>query len=668
MGSKTNPVQTMKIQTHLIGLLALGVLCHATSGVAKPYGYAYNSSGQLFTFDLTNPGSVIPVGPATAGANVRAIDTRPGTATLYSVDVLAGTSQVQVFTIDPGTGARTAVAPAIPAAGTAGDANPYTISTSSAAYGLDFNPTTLQGDGSSRFRLVTAEGVNLRFNSATGTVTNVDGNLAYTGGVPAGFSVAAGAYTNSDTERMGGMVTPTTLYYIDTLNDTLVLSANANSGAFVSVGALGVDLSAVASFDIFTSGGNQFGYVVASADGGSSYSLYTVNLATGALTASGAFPTGFEPTRGFAIVDRPEPSLPARATGFAYNAAGQLFSFPLNDPTSVKPIGAAGQVEVKGIDFLPGSNTLYAIKVGDTNSQVRMIDLADGMTSSVGPGFANTSSMPGNYSISPTAQFGFDFNPTTLQVDGSIRIRLVDSAGTNLRLHSATGGVAAVDTGLTVNAMAALGISAAAYTNTDTARAGATAPGTRLYYLDANNDVLLSSPAANSGVSTVVGPLGSNVAGNTSFDILSFDGQNLGFAVVVSGPTFTLHRIDLQTGALGAAIGAFPAGFTPVGGFATTVLPFVDEVAPLVIIQGPMRVRVDGKVRRFVIRGRASDNTGVAGVFVKPAGGTFRPADGTNQWGRSVRLKPGRNPFIAVARDGSGNQSPTDRIVILRGR
>ncbi|MBL9160841.1 MAG: DUF4394 domain-containing protein [Verrucomicrobiales bacterium] len=658
----------MKIQTHLFGLLALGVLCHAAPGVAKPYGYAYNSSGQLFTFDLTNPGSVIPVGPATAGANVRAIDTRPGTSTLYAVDVLTGTSQVQVFMIDPGTGDRTAVGPAIPASGTAGDANPYIISTASAAYGLDFNPTTLQGDGSSRFRFVTAEGVNLRFNSATGAVTNVDGNLAYTGGVPATLSVAAGAYTNSDTERMGGMVTPTTLYYIDTLNDALVLSANANSGAFVSVGALGVDLNAVASFDIFTSGGNPFGYVVASADGGSTYSLYTINLATGALTATGAFPTGFEPTRGFAIVDRPEPSLPVRATGFAYNATGQLFSFPLSDPSLVTPIGPAGQSDVKGIDFLPGTNTLYAIAVGQGNSQLRTVNLNDGTATPIGSGFANAAATPGNYSIASSNLFGFDFNPTTLQGDGSIRIRLVDSAGTNLRLHSATGGVAAVDTGLTVNAMASPGISAAAYTNTDTARAGATAPGTRLYYLDANNDVLLTSPAANSGVSTVVGPLGSNVTGNTAFDILSFNGENVGFVVVGSGGGFTLRRIDLQTGALGSVIGTFPAGFEPVGGFATTILPFVDTLAPRVITQGPSRIRVGAGVRSFRLQGRASDDTAVTGVFVKPAGGTFLPAKGTNRWSESVDLDFGRNVFVVVARDAAGNRSTPDRIVIIRGR
>lgn len=658
----------MKIQTHLFGLLALGVLCHVSPGEAKPYGYAYNSSGQLFTFDLTNPGSVIPIGPATSGANTRAVDTRPGTATLYSIDVLAGTSQVQVFTIDPATGGRTAVGAAIPAAGTAGDANPYTISTASAAYGLDFNPTTLQGDGSSRFRFVTAEGVNLRFNSATGAVTNVDGNLAYTGGVPATVSVAAGAYTNSNTERMGGMVTPTTLYYIDTLNDALVLSANANSGAFVSVGALGVDLSAVASFDIFTSGGNQFGYVVASADGGSTYTLYTINLASGALTASGVFPTGFEPTRGFAIVDRPEPSLPARATGFAYNSAGQLFSFPLSDPTKVTPIGAAGQVEVKGIDFLPGSNTLYSISVGQGNSQLRTVNLADGMTTPVGSGFPNAAASPGNYSIASSNLFGFDFNPTTLQMDGSIRIRLIDSAGTNLRLHSATGGVAAVDTALTVGGMAAPGLSAAAYTNTDTARTGATAPGTRLYYLDATNDNLLTSPAANSGVSTVVGPLGSNVTGNTAFDILSFGGENVGFAVVGSGAGFTLHRIDLQTGALGSVIGTFPAGFEPVGGFATTILPFVDTTAPEVITQGPSRIRVGAGVRTFRLRGKASDDSGLAGIFVKSAGGTFIPARGTTRWSQSVELNFGRNVFVVVARDAAGNRSASDRIVIFRGR
>ena len=664
---KTQIKTIMKLTPLLLGLLLSGTLLQTTPLIAKPFGLAYNADGQLFSFDLTNPANVLPVGTP-VGPNVKGIDTRPGTSTLYSLEVDMDGATVQVFTVDPTTGARTPVGAAIPASGTAGDMNPYAIDLNSSGYGLDFNPTTLQGDGSSRFRLVTAEGQNFRFNSATGAVTNVDGMLGYSDMTSPNFLIGAAAYTNSDTERMGGGAIPTLLYYLDSANDNLVQSPAANSGQFTLVGSLGANITAVSGFDIYSENGNQYAYVVATTDAWATFQLFTVDLTTGALSPSfGTFPAGFEPMGGFAIVDLAEPELPAGATGFGYSASGQFFSFPLDDPSSITPIGNPGQDEVKGIDFRPGTTELYTIAVGDSTAQLSMVNVANGNVTPIGPGFPN---MGTGYTISPLSRFGFDFNPTTLQGDGSIRIRFVDSNGTNLRLHSDTGGVASVDGGINIGGMPVGGVSGAAYTNSDTSRAGANPPPTRLYYLDPAADRLLTSPAANAGTSSMVGDLGLDAGDNTGFDILSFGGYNTAYVVINLGGigTYTLHTVDLQTGAISGVIGVFPDGFAPVNGFATAVIPPVpvDTIRPDIFSKAKLTVSPNrGTV---VIRGRATDNIGVDAVFLKKAGRPFVRVRGTTEWRKKLRLDPGRNVFRAYATDAAGNRSQVIRIRVLRTR
>ncbi len=676
----------MNLRTPFLTLAAATLAFAATrQAEARPYGYAYNSTGQLFAFDLTNPSSVIPIGPATAGADTKGIDVRPGTSTIYAVDITA--AGTQIFTVNPSTGARAAVGPAIPNTGTAPSFDnsgnvPYSLDPAAAGYGFNFNPVTLQGDGSSRFRLVDSAGNNFRFNSSTGALTTVDGVVAYTDATPQAPTLGAAAYTNSDAERSGGAVAPTALYYLDAANDVLAISDNPNAGTIQNAGPLGIDITAVVGMEIYSPAGNvaagggaNFTFAVIQLQGESTYSLRSlpnIGSSFGGVGASfGNFPAGFEPINGFAIIDAPELDPPANATGYGYNVGGQLFSFPLSDPSAVTPIGPSGAgATVKGLDFRPGTLSLYSAAVGATTSQIGLVDINTGAVTNVGSAFPNTSITPGIYSISAASNFGFDFNPVTLQADGSIRVRLVDDQGTNLRLNTNTGTVTNVDG--TIPA----GITGAAYTNSATARMGGATTATNLFYLDPVNDQLFISPNPNGGTTTAVGPFGSDVAPNTGFEVLSFNGYNVGYAVVDLGAgTYSLVNVDLATGQLSTPIGVFPNGFTPVNGFAAAILPpppvvvAPDTTRPRVVTKKISRNKDVGANRsRFLLRGKAIDDTGVTEVRVRQQGDRFRSANGTRNWRFRLDLDPGRNPVRIVAFDSAGNRSKVKRVVITRAQ
>ncbi|MBM3726159.1 MAG: DUF4394 domain-containing protein [Acidobacteria bacterium] len=119
---------------------------------------------------------------------------------------------------------------------------------------------------------------------------------------------------------------------------------------------------------------------------------------------------------------------------FGVNGQGLLFRFDVDSPAVVTEIGNLGFVPV-GIDFRPSTSTLYALGVGRATTQLYTVNIATGAATPVGAGFA-TSGM--NYNLGGQT-IGFDFNPTTLQADSSMRIRVVGSGGANLRLNSSTG-------------------------------------------------------------------------------------------------------------------------------------------------------------------------------------------------------------------------------------
>ena len=295
-------------------VLCIAVLCISTTAYAQ-IGYGVNSANQLFRFDVNAmaPAPVINIG-APLPFLPEGIDFRPSSSTLYALDV--GPNTTQLYTININTGVSTAVGAGFNSAGPGYDL------TTSTAFGFDFNPKTLQPDTSMRIRLVNTSNQNLRLNSNTGLIENIDSALHI--GTNSPF-VDAVAYINNIAGPVGGI---TKLYDMDSRNDKLYTQDPPNTGDLTEVGAFGATVDGITRmhFDIFTvqndadtTIGGDFGYAVYkrpdAPTGGTaplgSYLLYNVNLATGQtligrLVGDATTPANFD--GGFAVLPIPEPS------------------------------------------------------------------------------------------------------------------------------------------------------------------------------------------------------------------------------------------------------------------------------------------------------------------------------------------------------------------------
>jgi hypothetical protein len=257
--------------------------------------FGVDSNGDLFRFDLSSPATTYTIG--NLGFVPEGLDFRTGTGTLYAIDV--GASLTQLYTVDTATGAATTVGAGFASAGTFNSLS-YSLLTSG-SFAFDFNPTTLQADGSIRIRFIGDNGVNLRLHSGTGGIAAVDGAVS--------GAIAGAAYINNAFARMGGA---TGLYDVDTRTNSLFLQNPPNAGSLVLVGALGIDVGDDVGFDILTSVnagddgiGGDMAFLVDSL--GSYSNLYSVDLATGAASSLGVIARSFE--GGFAIASPvPEPS------------------------------------------------------------------------------------------------------------------------------------------------------------------------------------------------------------------------------------------------------------------------------------------------------------------------------------------------------------------------
>lgn len=273
--------------------------------------------------------------------------------------------------------------------------------------------------------------------------------------------------------------------------------------------------------------------------------------------------------------------------GYGVNSNGQLFRFSLTAPNApVTNIGAALPFVPEGIDFRPGTDTLYAIDVGPNVTQVYTININTGAATPVGGGFTSAGNFNGTpYDLTTSQSFGFDVNPTTLQAgDGSFRIRLIGTNNSNLRLNSLTGGIAGVDGNLAIGTNSPFA-DAAAYTNSNALTVGGT---TQLFVLDARNDSLYEQNPPNAGTLNLVGPMGATIDADPgiSFDILTDPsdadatiGGDTGWAVLRRQATqsgaYLLYNVNLATGQItngmlvGIDGGNPAADFT--GGLATII-------------------------------------------------------------------------------------------------
>jgi hypothetical protein len=299
-----------------VALSAIAAVSIFQNTLHAQIGYGVNSSNQLFRFVVNAPA---PAPVTNIGAPLsflpEGIDFRPSSQTLYAIDV--GPNTTQLYTIDINTGVAAAVGAGFPSTGVGYDL------TTSTSFGFDFNPKTLQPDDSMRIRLVNTANQNLRLNSSTGLIANIDTPLVIQPGGTSPF-VDAVAYINNVAEPAGPA---TTLYDMDTRNDSLYTQNPPNNGTLNLVGSFGAGIDAVTRvhFDIYTDPasvdatiGGDTGYAVLKrpdtppAPGPTgSYLLYNVNLATGQntngrLVGSAVTPANFE--GGFAVLPIPEPS------------------------------------------------------------------------------------------------------------------------------------------------------------------------------------------------------------------------------------------------------------------------------------------------------------------------------------------------------------------------
>ncbi len=224
------------------------------------------SGNRLLTIDSATPGTLtkpaVSVTGLASGDTLVGIDYRPATGVLYALG-----SAGSIYSIDANTGSATL----------AGPAGQFTLT--GTRFGFDFNPTV------DRLRIISDADQNLRVNPNNGALAATDGNIAFAPTDPnvgQNPNAVGAAYTNSFPGAAA-----TVLYDIDSNLDILVAQDPANAGTLFTIGALGTDTSDVVGFDISpTSGVAYASFTTSAAPAGTS--LYTVNLRSGAATASGS--------------------------------------------------------------------------------------------------------------------------------------------------------------------------------------------------------------------------------------------------------------------------------------------------------------------------------------------------------------------------------------------
>ncbi|GEM_PF-370926 len=493
---------------------------------ASATAFAVTSTNSLVRFQTSTPGTVTTIGAITGmqgGENVVGIDFRPATGELFAVG-----SNSRLYVINRTTAAATFVAG-------------LSTALSGANFGVDFNPTV------DRLRIVSNTGQNLRVNPTNGA-TIVDGTLN-----PGTPQVTAAAYTNN---FFGA--TTTTLYDIDTGSDTLFTQNPPNNGTLVSVGPLGVDVTAVNGFDISTVDGTAYAALTTAAV---LTNLYRINLTTGAATSVGLIGTGTVQYSGLAI----ELGATANFVVYGVTTANALVRFNSSRPNTIlqnTPItGLQGGEMVLGIDFRPATGQLFAL--GST-SRLYTINTVTGAATSVGLLTTTLSGM----------NFGFDFNPVP------DRIRITSDTEQNLRANPNDGtnlvdGMLAYAAG-DPNTGANPNVVGSAYTNSF---AGTTS--TTLYNIDSNLDILVTQNPPNNGTLNTVGRLNVNTTQEVGFDIFAGNNTALASLIIDGGTTSSLYRIDLTTGAAsvigpigGLAIRDIAIGRSTAGGSGSATLDF----------------------------------------------------------------------------------------------
>ena len=232
---------------------------------------------------------------------------------------------------------------------------------------------------------------------------------------------------------------------------------------------------------------------------------------------------------------------------------GRLVCFSERKPGKLRVVasvnGLQGDPRLVGIDYRVQDGKLYG--VGDAGG-VYAIDADTAVAT-----FVNRLSVALDGS-----RFGVDFNPA------ADRLRIVSNTGQNLR-HNLAGSTLADGTlNYTATATpgpAALGVSAAAYTNNDLSPATPATTGTTLFVLDATLDQIALQSPPNVGTLVATGKLTLDASALSGFDIYSTVRDNVtvrnrALATLADADgTVGLYHIDVLTGKASSR-GKLPAG------------------------------------------------------------------------------------------------------------
>jgi hypothetical protein len=393
------------------GLLGTGTA--GAKGVALlPVGpttpvVALANGNTLVRFSSATPGTTTSVGVTgiTAGETLVGLDYRPATGQLYALGVNSTTNTGTLYILDPqGTGSPlTAAATVVGAPGSIAlvDATgtPVPLPAATVGYGVNFNPAA------DRLRVVTGTGLNFRVDPNTGLA--VDGNTTAAGTQPdaalnGGSTKASGtSYTNSFAQA-GTAVT--TEYTLDASTGKLFVQNPPNGGTLtngvtVTLNGAALPFTAVAGFDIppgvtaaSSNAAVTSGTGFAALTVGTTTSLYSIDLSTGAATLVGPVGTGLTPVGGLSVGDvataaTTNPGL-VGPVGFAVGSgAGQTATVKLYGTDgqvrqTITPFGTfTGGVRVASADFNGDGVADVAVGTGPgTNAVVRVLDGRDGTT------------------------------------------------------------------------------------------------------------------------------------------------------------------------------------------------------------------------------------------------------------------------------------------------
>lgn len=226
------------------------------------------------------------------------------------------------------------------------------------------------------------------------------------------------------------------------------------------------------------------------------------------------------------------------------------FSSTAPAQATVKAItGLTGSDErLIGIDLRPSTDVLYGLS---DQGRLYTVDWRSGAASFLATLSADPADTTSPFTGLMGTSIGIDFNPVPDLGQVLPSLRVVTSAGQNLRINVNGASAGFTNTDGPLNG-AGNAIVAAAYTQND--RDPLT--GTALFGIDAGSDRLLQQTVPNDGTLVAIGPLGLDVIGVAGFDVSGATG--MAYAALTDGMTGKsgLYRIDLATGSA-SGLGAF---------------------------------------------------------------------------------------------------------------